>query len=345
MTAESIAANGAGDGRGPSRAVTLRGAWRLAGLLFLVGAVSTIPGTFLLDDGIEPWMYALIGIGMLCGVACLLVPWWRLSEHWLLLAPVLATIVVAFGLAVTGFVFSYLFFLIALYLGLIFPRSRQLMPLLALVLAGLFVPLAIGDEPGRDALFWGLALGPAIVLTAVVVGRLTAGLESSREAYRRLSTEDGLTGVGNYRSLIERLGQETSRHQRRGREFTLLTLDLDNFKALNDAKGHLVGDLVLALVGSMLELKLRSEDTVFRQGGDEFSVIAPETGREGARLLMGRIEHAVAQINSGEERLSASVGCAVYPLDGSEPGELLDAADAALLQRKRELGALPQRWL
>ncbi len=137
------------------------------------------------------------------------------------------------------------------------------------------------------------------MLTALVVGRLTSGLEASREAYRRLSSEDGLTGVGNYRSLIERLRHETARHQRRNREFAVLTLDLDNFKAVNETQGHLVGDLLLAIVGSMIDLKVRTEDAVFRQGGDEFSVIAPETGRDQAEELARRIEDAVSRDQLG----------------------------------------------
>ena len=188
-------------------------------------------------------------------------------------------------------------------------------------------------SPRDEILLWALAVGPGVVLTAVVVGRLTSGLEESREAYRQLSTEDGLTGVGNYRSLIERLRHETARHQRRGREFAVLTLDLDNFKTVNETQGHLVGDLVLAIVGSMLDLKVRTEDAVFRQGGDEFSVIAPETDRDQAEQL-GRADRGrrCARISSGDVRISASVGCAVFPHDGTEPGELLDAADAALLR-------------
>ena len=210
-------------------------------------------------------------------------------------------------------------------------------PFLGLLLLALLAPIAYEDEPVREGLLWAFAVGPGIVLIAVVVGRLTAGLEESREAYRRLSTEDGLTGVGNYRSLIERLRHETARHHRRDREFAMLTLDLDNFKEVNETQGHLVGDLVLAIVGSMIDLKVRTEDAVFRQGGDEFSVIAPETDRGQAEALAARIESAIAGINSGDVEISASVGCAVYPHDGLEPGELLDAADSALLARKRQL--------
>jgi diguanylate cyclase (GGDEF)-like protein len=135
--------------------------------------------------------------------------------------------------------------------------------------------------------------------------------------------------------LVERLREETARHKRRGREFALLTLDLDDFKAVNETQGHLVGDLVLAIVGSMIDLKVRTEDQVFRQGGDEFSVIAPETGRHQAELLAGRIESSLKRITSGSVQMSATVGSAVFPQDGNSPGELLDAADSALRSRKR----------
>lgn len=340
MTATFAAAT---NGNGVVRAISVRGAWRLAGLLFIAGTLSTIPGSFILDD-FETWMYGVTAVGILSGVACLLVPWWRISEAWLAIVPPIAVLEIAITVAMTDFVFTYLYFFVALYVSLVFPDPRRMAPFLALVVVALLAPLAYEDEPVSQGLLWAFAAGPAIVLTAVVVGRLTSGLEASREAYRRLSTEDGLTGVGNYRSLIERLRHETARHQRRNREFAVLTLDLDNFKDVNDTQGHLVGDLLLAIVGSMIDLKVRTEDAVFRQGGDEFSVIAPETGHEDAEGLAARIEHALSTISSGETELSASVGVAVYPHDGGEPGELLDAADAALQARKRRLAG-PIRFL
>ena len=311
------------------------GAWRLAGLLFITGALSTIPGTFLLDSDFEPWMYGLTALAIAIGVGCMLIPWGLLPDRLLLAVPVVGTILVAIAVGITHEVFSYLYFFVALFLALVFPEPRRMAPYLALVVLALLAPLVYSDEPTDEVLLWAIAAGPGVVLTAVVVGRLTSGLEQSREAYRQLSTEDGLTGVGNYRSLIERLRHETARHQRRGREFAVLTLDLDNFKTVNETQGHLVGDLVLAIIGSMIGLKVRTEDAVFRQGGDEFSVIAPETDRAQAEYLAQRIEEAVMRVSSGDVQISASVGCAVFPHDGTEAAELLDSADAALLARKR----------
>ncbi len=332
-------ARGAAAEASAPRAMSLQGAWRLAGLLFIAGALSAIPGTLLLDESWEPWMYSLTALAVLTGIFCLVLPWSRISERWLAVVPVVATLQVAAMATISNLAFSYLYYFVALFVALVFPQPRRMAPFLGLIGLALLAPLALSDEAPRDVLLLDLVVGPALVLAALVVGRLTAGLEESREVFRRLSTEDGLTGVGNYRSLIERLRHETARHERRGREFAVLTLDLDNFKTVNETQGHLVGDLVLAIVGSMLDLKVRTEDTVFRQGGDEFAVVAPETGRAQAERLAERIEYSISRISSGDLQLSASIGCAVFPRDGSEPGELLDAADAALLWRKRDAAA------
>jgi diguanylate cyclase (GGDEF)-like protein len=335
LNAKSNGANGASSPAPGFRAISLRGAWRLAGFLFIAGTLSTVPGTLLLEKDFETWMYSLTVLGVLSGLVCLAVPWTRVSERWLAVVPVVATIQIAVVVAITHVVFTYLYFFVALYVALVFPTYRRMAFFLGVILLALLVPFLYEDEPARRTLLWVLAVSPGIILIPAVVGRLTTNLEQSREAYRRLSSEDALTGVGNYRSLIERLRHETARHQRRGREFAILTLDLNDFKAVNETQGHLVGDMLLAIVGSMIDLKVRTEDAVFRQGGDEFSVIAPETGRYQAELLAGRIEDGLARISSGSVQLSASVGCAIFPHDGADPGELLDAADAALIYRKR----------
>ena len=154
---------------------------------------------------------------------------------------------------------------------------------------------------------------------------------------------DGLTGVGNYRALMDRLRYESSRHHRRDREFALLTLDLDSFKGVNESLGHLIGDAVLATVGSMLDLEVRAEDSVFRQGGDEFAVIAPETGAKQAAQLADRIRENLKRVTIGPFRLSASVGAAIYPQDATDASALLEAADASLRSEKLNSGGPPFR--
>lgn len=313
-----------------SHVISLRSAWRLGGALLIVIAITTLATALLLDVHTGPGIVALTVVATIGGLLCLRIRWDRLDERWLLAIPVIAVVQVALAVGLVDFVLTSLFLPVALYVALVFPTPRIAVAFLCLVVIALLVPFAYSDQPSRDTALWLLVVGPAVIFVTVVAGRLTAGLHTDREAYRRLSVVDGLTGVGNYRALMTRLHHETGRHARRSREFALLTLDLDQFKVVNETNGHLVGDALLATVGSLLDVKVRNEDGVYRQGGDEFSVIAPETDREEAARLCRRIERALRGIRSGDVRISASIGTAVFPHDGSEPAELLDAADLDL---------------
>jgi diguanylate cyclase (GGDEF)-like protein len=319
-----------------SHVISLRSAWRLGGALVIVIAITTLATAVLLDVDTGPGILALTLVATIGGLLCLRIPWERLDQRWLLAIPVIAVVQVALAVGLVDFVLTSLFLPVALYVALVFPSPRITVAFLGLMVIALLVPFAYSDQPGRDTALWVLVIGPAVIFVTVVAGRLTAGLHTDREAYRRLSVVDGLTGVGNYRALMTRLHHETARHARRGREFALLTLDLDQFKVVNETNGHLVGDALLTIVGSLLDVKVRNEDGVYRQGGDEFSVIAPETGRGEAAMLCRRIEGALRGIRSGDVRVSASIGTAVFPHDGSEPAALLDAADLDLRSRKGE---------
>ena len=99
----------------------------------------------------------------------------------------------------------------------------------------------------------------------------------------------------------------------------MLVLDLDGFKAVNDRVGHLAGDRLLQEVADALEQTVREQDTVARQGGDEFAVLAPETGGDAAAVLGRRIESALEGVGAGHPAVAASVGWAVYPEDGVDP--------------------------
>lgn len=313
---------------------SLRSAWRLGGALLIVTAVTTLATALLLAVHIGPGIVALTAVTATVGLVCLRVPWDQWDERLLFAIPIIALVQVAIGVGLVDSVLTSLFLLVALYVALVFPSPRVALQFLGLMVAALLLPFAYSDQPSRDTALWVLVVGTAVIFVTVVAGRLTAGLHTSREAYRRLSVVDGLTGVGNYRALMTRLNHETGRHARKGREFALLTLDLDQFKVINETNGHLVGDALLAIVGSLLDVTVRNEDGVYRQGGDEFSVIAPETGREEAALLSRRIERALRGIRSGDVRVSASIGTAVFPHDGAEPAELLDSADLDLRSHK-----------
>ncbi|MFZ0434188.1 MAG: diguanylate cyclase [Candidatus Acidiferrales bacterium] len=150
---------------------------------------------------------------------------------------------------------------------------------------------------------------------------------------RKLAASDGLTGLANYRQLVDVLDAEITRSKRTGREFALLFLDLDGLKAINDRYGHPTGSRALCRLANVLRLSCRSIDTAARYGGDEFALVMPETGAAPAMLVARRICDLFA--NDGEEpNLSVSIGTASYPKDAETIGTLLYAADTALYLAK-----------
>ena len=163
---------------------------------------------------------------------------------------------------------------------------------------------------------------------------LRARLERERDAMRRFALRDPLTGLANRRALDERLGYEIARHTRHGESFAVLALDLDGFKAVNDRFGHDAGDELLCEAAAALVERVRAQDTVVRLGGDEFCVLAPQTGRP-RRAPVARVRAALAGVTAGLSGLSASIGTAVFPADGTTPEALLAAADLAALEAKR----------
>src|SRR5580692_5828348 len=150
---------------------------------------------------------------------------------------------------------------------------------------------------------------------------------------RQQAATDPLTGLANYRHLVETVDLEINRTERTGREFALLFLDLDGLKKINDRFGHLVGSQALCRLADVLCICSRKIDTPARFGGDEFALVLPETGQVQANLVARRICHSLA--NDGREpMLSVSVGVAIYPKDGKKVDSLLGAADAALYAMK-----------
>ncbi len=153
------------------------------------------------------------------------------------------------------------------------------------------------------------------------------------DSLRDQASKDSLTGLANYRHLIDVLDSEIKRSARTGRQFALLLFDLDHLKKINDRCGHLTGNRALCRLADALCLGCRDIDTPARFGGDEFALVLPETGAEPAGLVAERIRHALAS-DSSEPRLSVSVGTAIYPRDGQAIEALLSAADVALYAAK-----------
>ncbi len=155
------------------------------------------------------------------------------------------------------------------------------------------------------------------------------------ELAERTSRMDPLTGLGNRRALDECLQRELARHIRYQRTLTLVVVDLDGFKAVNDTHGHPAGDRVLATVGRRLS-EIRGADVAFRLGGDEFAVLLPETRLDAAELVARRISRQICE-DTFPHDVTATWGIA--EATGPDPEELLAAADKELYVRKRDVRA------
>jgi diguanylate cyclase (GGDEF)-like protein len=182
-------------------------------------------------------------------------------------------------------------------------------------------------------------------LARTMANEAAMALENARlyEDARNLADRDPLTGFYNHRFLHERLGEEVVRTQRARRSMSVLMLDLDDFKLVNDTFGHLFGDRVLTWTAELIRSTLRLSDIPARYGGDEFAIILPETDADEARSAANRIldafrDHAFVGEQRGPVPIGASIGVATFPADGRTATELIAAADAALYRVKREGG-------
>ena len=187
--------------------------------------------------------------------------------------------------------------------------------------------------------------GPAHALwTLAAHARVAAERADAFEQLRQLTTVDEATGLHNARHLYEVLRTELARCLRHRRPLTILFVDLDRFKAINDQLGHLAGTRVLSDVGRILKDNLRRSDQAFRYGGDEYVVCLTDTPKEVAVHVVERLQDAFAEhargFDDARRELSASIGVAAFPEDGDDPESLLGAADRAMYRAKRA-GAHP----
>ena len=150
---------------------------------------------------------------------------------------------------------------------------------------------------------------------------------------RSLAISDPLTGLANYRRLIAVIESELDRSRRTNRPFSVVLLDMDGLKTINDRYGHLVGSRALVRLGKILRNHSRAIDTPARYGGDEFALVLPEAPKEIATRVSTRIRERLA-CETEEPMLSVSAGIAAYPEDGDTAEKLLGAADRSLYRMK-----------
>jgi diguanylate cyclase (GGDEF)-like protein len=212
-------------------------------------------------------------------------------------------------------------------------RGLVMLPLLAKGGAIGIVELEFRGRPTTD-------VGP-ITLARTMAQEAAMALDNARlyETARNLADRDPLTGFFNHRYLHERLSEEVVRAIRTRRPLSVVMLDLDDFKLVNDTFGHVYGDRVLAHVADLIRSTLRQSDVAARYGGDEFALILPETDHDDAARAAERILAAFrASPFAAEGRqpfpVGASIGIASHPYDGRTATELIAVADAGLYGAK-----------
>jgi len=170
------------------------------------------------------------------------------------------------------------------------------------------------------------------------VGRVGRRIEVDAEALEHIATHDGLTGVYNRHTFDTLLDAEVVRARRYSRQLSLLMIDIDRFKQVNDVHGHQAGDAILRALSKLLSCKARTNDLVCRYGGEEITVILPETDAavELGERFRAAIEATPFDIGTGENiSITVSIGVARFPADAENSQMLVSVADAALYAAKR----------
>ena len=200
----------------------------------------------------------------------------------------------------------------------------------------------LSAETDRDKQLAAVGLGgDDFLVKPIKPEHLIAAVVSRTERYRKLRSvmmRDGLTGLFNHSTITDRLEQEVARARRQKAPLSVVMLDIDHFKLVNDTHGHPVGDRVIKSLARLLTQRLRMTDIVGRYGGEEFLVILPDTAPEQALPLVDRLRDAFSKLiqhaGSGRFSTTCSAGIAGYPA-WTEAAALKEAADQALYQAKR----------
>ena len=189
-----------------------------------------------------------------------------------------------------------------------------------------------------DGPFFLAELSKVASYTVILCGAL---IDQARlfDQVRTMAISDSLTGLANYRRLIAVIEAELERSRRTRRAFSIVLLDMDGLKTINDRYGHLVGSRALVRLSKILRSHSRAIDTPARYGGDEFALVLPEAPKDVASRVAGRIRERLAT-EAEEPRLAVSSGIAAFPEDGDTPEKLLGAADRMLYRMKHRGSAM-----
>jgi diguanylate cyclase (GGDEF)-like protein len=216
--------------------------------------------------------------------------------------------------------------------GLLLPRRVALgVACAAALVAAAAAQLATGHDPRI-----GFLTHSVMYLYIVLV---TTELDRERRKLLRQSRIDDLTGFHNWRALREQLRDRIALAKRTGRPLTVLMLDLDGFKRVNDLYGHAAGNQLLRDTASFIRATTRLGDGLFRFGGDEFVILLPDTDASGGAVVAERVHDSARRLGHGfpaeQVEVGLSIGIAGFPSDAEEMDDLLGKADAALYRAKR----------
>lgn len=267
--------------------------------------------------------------------------WLEMIEAFVLLLMLLAVGLLVFGGKFPGDVKNYplefLCFPFLLWAAFRFGRREVVSAIV--ILAGLavwgtlhgFGPFA--RETTAEALVLLQAYTSVMAIMGTALAAVVAEHKRAELQLHELAITDPLTGLANYRRLLEVLKTEIARSGRTSREFTVLFVDMNGLKKINDKYGHLVGSRALCRIAETLRRSCRTIDTPARYGGDEFAVVLPETPETGGQTVLKRVCDRLAA-DPDRPAVSVSGGVAVYPRDGESPTQLLRAADRLLYESK-----------
>ncbi len=336
--------------RGDADQVAWRSFWlthiRIGFGIFLAETFVVVGYLALTPDGPHRGiLWVVVGVWLVLAIIGMAVAPAVASKPWCATYSVTWTALSAFGVGAVAMLDLGLNspLLVLLFLPLIFgtlmftPKAAALCGISTMVAVAL-VPLADGrldSSPGRAFLLFAALAGASALTVAASVNRTRIEQHGARlqAALADMASIDELTGCAVRRVLRQRMEQEIARSVRNRSPLSLLMIDVDQFKAVNDAYGHVVGDHVLASTGSVLRRNSRSFDLASRFGGDEFALLLPDTDVSAAAEVAERIRQDLSAAVEVAVTLSVGVG----GLDHSTPTveHLLDDADFALYQVKR----------
>ncbi len=174
------------------------------------------------------------------------------------------------------------------------------------------------------------------LLVYVVTARTISIIRNLVEHEREIARTDDVTGAANRRAFYEAVELELYRARRHNQPLTLVVLDLDNFKLVNDRHGHSTGDRALRTVAQIIQRGIRLTDVVARLGGDEFAILLPETKAEAGMVVVGRIQNSLrSAMESHQWPITFSIGVATFQNLPASPDELLQQADGLMYSVKR----------